>query len=108
MAGESGHVSVDPQGPICACGTRGCLELSASATGLVRQARQHIAFDPGCALAANLRQKPNFTATDLFALANEGDPNAIHIFVRQGRAIGRVLAGLVNSLNLSLYVLGGG
>lgn len=108
MAGEAGHVSVDPQGPMCACGTRGCLELSASATGLVRQAREHIALHPGSALATNLRQKPNFTATDLFALAKGGDPNAIHLFEEQGRAIGRGLAGLVNSLNLPLYVLGGG
>jgi glucokinase len=108
MAGESGHVSVDPQGPMCPCGTRGCLELSASATGLVRQAREQIALEPGCALAANLHRKPDFTATDLFALAKGGDPNAIQIFAAQGRAIGRGLAGLVNSLNLPLYVVGGG
>jgi glucokinase len=108
MAGESGHVSIDPQGPICACGTRGCLELSASATGLVRQAREDSVLNPESALAASLRQKSNFTATDLFALAKGGDPNAIHIFEAQGRAIGRALAGLVNSLNLPLYVLGGG
>ncbi len=108
MAGESGHVSVDPQGPMCACGTRGCLELSASATGLVRQAREHIALHPGCALAAKLREKPNFTATDLSTLANEGDRNAIQIFETQGKALGRGLAVLVNSLNLPLYVLGGG
>ena len=108
MAGESGHVSVDPQGPMCACGTRGCLELSASATGLVRQAQEQIALDPGCALAVTLRQKHDFTATDLFGLAEGGDPNAIRIFEAQGRAIGKALAGLVNSLNLPLYVLGGG
>jgi glucokinase len=108
MAGESGHVSVDAEGPMCACGTRGCLELSASATGLVRQASEQIARDPGCAPAANLRQKPGFTAMDLFALAKGGDTNAVQVFEVQGRAIGRALAGLVNSLNLPLYVLGGG
>jgi glucokinase len=108
MAGECGHISVDPQGSICACGTRGCLEISASATGLVRQAREQIALDPGGALATNLRQKPNFTAMDLSTLANDGDRNAIQIFETQGRALGRGLAVLVNSLNLPLYVLGGG
>jgi glucokinase len=108
MAGESGHVSIDAEGPLCGCGTRGCLELSASATGLVRQAREYAVLNPGCPLAANLREKPDFTATDLFALAKGGDPNAIQIFEAQGRAIGRGLAGLVNSLNLPLYVLGGG
>jgi glucokinase len=108
MAGESGHVSVDPEGSLCACGTRGCLELSASATGLVRQARERIAQNPESGLGANLRQKPDFTATDLFDLAKEGDSNAIQIFEAQGRALGRGLASLVNSLNLPLYVLGGG
>jgi glucokinase len=108
MAGESGHVSVDPEGPLCACGTRGCLELSASATGLVRQAGERIVLNPESGLGVNLRQKPDFTATDLFDLANEGDATAIQIFEAQGRALGRGLASLVNSLNLPLYVLGGG
>jgi glucokinase len=108
MAGESGHVSVDPDGTLCACGTRGCLEVAASATGLVRQARAHILLHPGSALAAGLRQMPEFTAANLFALAKDGDSDAIRIFEAQGRALGRGLAGLVNSLNLPLYVLGGG
>jgi glucokinase len=108
MAGESGHVSVDPDGPLCACGTRGCLELSASATGLVRQARERIAQNPESGVGVNLRQKTDFTATDLFDLAKGGDPDAIQIFEAQGKALGRGLASLVNSLNLPLYVLGGG
>lgn len=108
MAGESGHVSVDHYGPPCACGTRGCLELSASATGLVRQAQELIARYPGCDLAASLCHKPDFTAADVFALAKGGDTNAVQIFEAQGTALGRALASLVNSLNLPLYVLGGG
>jgi hypothetical protein len=42
MAGESGHASADPTGPMCACRTRGSLELSASATGLVHMAKERI------------------------------------------------------------------
>jgi glucokinase len=108
MAGESGHVSTDPEGKLCACGTRGCLELSASATGLVRQAREHIDEHPECRLGENLRQKTDFTATDLFHLARSGDQDAVRIFESQGTALGRGLASLVNVLNLPLYVLGGG
>jgi glucokinase len=108
MAGESGHVSVDPAGPLCACGTRGCLELWASATGLVRQAQGHSARSPESDLAAALRRNPDFTATDLFDMAKGGDATAIQIFEEQGRALGWILASLVNSLNLPLYVLGGG
>jgi glucokinase len=79
---------------------RGCLELWASATGLVRLARESIAQNPESGLGANLRHKPDFTAIDLFDLAKDGDSNAIQIFEAQGRALGRGLASLVNSLNL--------
>jgi glucokinase len=108
MAGESGHVSVDPTGPLCACGTRGCLELWASATGLLRLAREESARSQESALAATLRGNPSFSATDLFDVAKGGNGAAIQIFEAQGRALGRALASLVNSLNLPLYVLGGG
>jgi glucokinase len=108
MAGESGHVSVDPKGPMCACGTRGCLELSASATGLVRMAKYRISKNPESSLGALFRTKADFTAADLFELARDGDRDAIKIFEVLGRALGRGLASLVNSLNLPLYVIGGG
>lgn len=108
MAGESGHVSVDATGPMCACGTRGCLELSASATGLVRMAKERISKNPESGLGALFRIKPDFTAADLFELARDGDCDAIKIFEVLGRALGRGLASLVNSLNLPLYVIGGG
>ena len=108
MAGESGHVSVDSDGPMCSCGTRGCLELSASATGLVRLARERMAASPESQLNEYLRHKPDFTALDLFHLAKDGDSTAVQVFEAQGRALGRGLASLVNALNLPLYVLGGG
>jgi glucokinase len=108
MAGESGHVSVDRKGPRCACGTRGCLELSASATGLVRMAKYRISKNPESSLGTLFRIKPDFTAADLFELARDGDCDAIKIFEGLGRALGRGLASLINSLNLPLYVIGGG
>jgi glucokinase len=80
MAGESGHISVDPSGPLCACGTRGCLELSASATGLVRMARERASLNPDCALGDLFRTNSEFTASDLFDLAKRGDCDSIEIF----------------------------
>jgi glucokinase len=108
MAGESGHISVDPLGPLCACGTRGCLELSASATGLIRMAHECISLDPHCGLGDLYRTNRDFTALDLFDLAKRGDRDSIQIFDILGQALGRGLSGLVNSLNLPLYVVGGG
>ena len=108
MAGESGHVSVNPDGPLCACGTRGCLELSASATGIIRMAHERIALHPDSDLGDLFRTNPEFTASDLFDLAKHGDRDSIQIFEALGQALGRGLSSLVNSLNLPLYVIGGG
>jgi glucokinase len=108
MAGESGHVSVDPDGPLCACGTRGCLELSASATGLIRMAHERVSLHPDSGLGDLFRANPVFTALDLFDLAKHGDRDSIEIFGVLGEAMGRGLSSLVNSLNLPLYVIGGG
>ena len=93
MAGESGHVSIDPVGPMCSCGTRACLELSASATGLVRAAQERISENPESGLGALLRINPNFTAADLSGLARYCDVAAIKIFEALGQALGRGLAG---------------
>jgi glucokinase len=108
MAGESGHVSVDPLGPLCACGTRGCLELSASATGLIRMAHERASLNPDGDLGELCRTNPGFSASELFDLAMHGDRDSIELFEVLGHALGRGLSGLVNSLNLPLYVIGGG
>jgi glucokinase len=108
MAGESGHISVDPDGPLCGCGTWGCLELSASATGLIRMAHERISLHPRSSLGDLFRMNPGFTAADLFDMAKHGDLDSIQIFEALGSALGRGLSSLVNSLNLPLYVIGGG
>jgi glucokinase len=108
MAGESGHVSVDYNGDLCPCGTRGCLELYASATGLVRMAEEMIAQEESFGLASLHTTSGGLSSGSLFELGRAGDPDAQKIFRRMGVALGRALAGLVNALNLPLYVLGGG
>jgi glucokinase len=84
------------------------LEQYASATAVVRMAReaieQHIA--PGLSHAANAN--PEFSAKAVYNLAIQGDEEAKKIFRRVGRALGIVIADLVNALNLPMYVVGGG
>ncbi len=108
MAGEFGHITVEPEGVQCGCGNRGCLEQYASATAVVRMAReaieQHIA--PGLSHAASAN--PEFSAKAVYNLAIQGDEEAKKIFRRVGRALGIVIADLVNALNLPMYVVGGG
>jgi glucokinase len=108
MAGEAGHIHIYIDGPICGCGSRGCLEPLASATGVRRRAKEMIEAGSSPALAAMEKSSPDFTPREVSELALAGDPDAIKIFVEVGRALGIGLAALVNTLNLPLYVIGGG
>ena len=107
MAGEFGHMTVEPEGVPCKCGNRGCLEQYASATAVVRMAREAIQIGAqGLAQAANADAE--FNAKAIYNLAIQGDEDARKIFRRVGRALGIVIANLVNALNLRMYVVGGG
>lgn len=108
MAGEAGHVTIWPNGPACGCGSNGCLEMYASATAVRRIALEAAASGKAPALTALAKKNPEFTTRDLSSLAESGDADAQHIFDDVGRALGIGLAGLVNTLNLPLYVVGGG
>jgi len=108
MAGEFGHTTVEPEGHPCGCGNRGCLEQYASATAVVRMAREAIAENASSALARAAHEDAEFSAKSIFNLAIQGDEDAKRIFRRVGRAIGIVLSAMVNSLNLPIYVVGGG
>jgi glucokinase len=99
MAGELGHMTVEPEGQQCGCGNRGCLEQYASATAIVRMAREQTAsLNPS---------EPSATALSIYDLACNGSGSEREVFRRVGRALGIAIAGLVNALNLPMYVIGG-
>ncbi len=108
MAGEAGHVSVWPDGIGCACGNRGCLELFASATGIVRMAREMAAEGRSPRTRELIDHGQPVTAHAVATFAEEGDEGALVVYDTVGRALGLNLAGLVNTLNVPLYVIGGG
>ena len=103
MAGEFGHFTVEPDGPGCGCGSRGCLEQYASATAVVRMARE--AASGGATGLAGISE---LSSKAVYDLAQQGDLDAQRIFSAMGRALGIILADLVNGLNLPMYVIGGG
>ena len=107
MGGEVGHVSVNYDGPTCSCGGRGCLEYYASATGIERSARI-VASQSHGPLADLFAKHPSVTARMIADLATSGDRAAREIYAQVGRYLGRGLATLVNTLDLPLYVIGGG
>jgi glucokinase len=105
MAGEAGHLSVEPDGIACPCGSRGCVELFASATAVVRMAKE--ANDP--ILTAMLpKDHTAWTSRAIADAATGGNRTAIAIFERVGRAVGFSLGSVANILNLPLYVVAGG
>jgi glucokinase-like ROK family protein len=107
-AGDIGHISIDPSGPVCTCGNLGCLEAMAAAPAIVLEAERRAREKLSPALAAVLEERGELTAKDVGEVAGIGDYEALSIIRRSGRLIGRVLATLVSVLNPSLIVIGGG
>lgn len=103
IAGEIGHVSIDPGGERCGCGLRGCLVTLVGAPALLRRARALLAEHPGSALA---RKEFGITVLEDAALA--ADPLALQVVNEAGQHLGVVIAGLLNVLNPARVVIGGG
>ncbi|MEU2724777.1 ROK family transcriptional regulator [Streptomyces smyrnaeus] len=95
FAGEIGHVPVHPDGPLCACGGKGCLEQYAGEPALLRAAGVSVDRPRDAALAA-LRES-----------AASGDERALRALAEAGSALGLALAGTINLLDPSALVLGG-
>ena len=97
MGGEAGHIIVRPQdGAPCGCGGSGCLEQYASATAAVRMGRERMG------------EAAPETSEELARMALDGDVRAISVFDTLGESLAIGLTMLVNTLNLPLYLLGGG
>ncbi len=93
MAGEIGHVTIDPAGKICRCGSKGCVETVAGTGGIV----------------AALADTHGHAATieELIALARASDAAAERALAEAGTALGRAIGEVSNVLNPSLVVIGG-
>src|SRR5919205_1449950 len=104
-AAEIGHMCVDPFGGVaCTCGSRGCLEVYASATAIVRMTREATPRYPESVLHGN----EDLTAERIFVAGKQGDELALEIFRRMGVYLGIGLANLINILNPEMIVIGGG
>ncbi|MFC0361357.1 ROK family glucokinase [Enterococcus canintestini] len=108
-AGEIGHVTVDPDGFMCTCGKKGCLETVSSATGVVRVAR-HLAeeYAGDSKLKAQLDEGYDISSKDVFEYAEAGDLFALMVVDKVCYYLGLACGNLGNTLNPSAIVLGGG
>jgi glucokinase len=109
MAGELGHVTVEPEGPRCDCGARGCLEAYASASGLRGLVENRMGLASGAQLpAAIVDADNNFSVRGLSAEARRGDRMALETFAVAGHYLGIAIASFLNTFNPELVVIGGG
>jgi glucokinase len=108
LAGEIGHVVLDPEGAACACGLRGCFETIAAGAGIARAARDAIASAAAAGETTALADHAEPTAADVFAAAAAGDLAAGRIVDRAAAAIARMVHELVLAYDVELVVIGGG
>lgn len=95
LAGEFGHISVDPSGPVCGCGQRGCWEMSASSRAALQAYRKLV---PKSSVGS---------IEELLRLAEEGDPAGVKAISAQATALGRGLRLITAALSPELILITG-
>ena len=108
-AGEIGHMTVEPQGPLCSCGKRGCLEALAGAVAIVEEARQResVSQDTHTPTIAPEPASEITNITQVVQEAQEGNAACAGALEYAGISIGIALANMMNVLNPSLILLDG-
>lgn len=108
FAGEFGHVSVEEDGPPCSCGNKGCIEVLASASALIRRAKEAMASGLSSRLWELCQGKPEDISVELIVqAARERDRFCLSLLSEAGTHVGTGMVGLVNLLNPELIILGG-
>lgn len=105
-AGEIGHITIQENGPLCTCGNYGCLEAIAGGLAIARKARE--AIDSGKRTQLSTIEPDKILAVNVAAAAQRGDLVAQQIITEAGTHLGIAIASLVNLINPSMVVIGGG
>lgn len=104
---EFGHVVVDPEGPPCPCGLRGCTEQFVSGTAIARMAREAAREDPSTSMVSFAGSVEKITAYDVARAARQLDETARSVLRRAGRMLGIAMSNVVNIFDPEVIVLGG-
>lgn len=107
LSSEVGHMALDPAGPDCYCGARGCLEMLAAGPAIAAQAAAQVP-DDGLILQLVGGDRTAITARHVGEAAAQGDTLARDLLAEAGRWVGIGLASLLNLLTPEVVVLGGG
>jgi predicted NBD/HSP70 family sugar kinase len=108
-AGEFGHVSLDPNGPMCVCGRRGCWEAFAGNAATVARYAKRVAGERTATETerARARRAPAPDVEEIVQRARRGERAAVDALIDTGREIGRGLSAVVNTFNPARIYLGG-
>ena len=106
-AGEIGHLTIDENGPLCACGNHGCLEAFAGGRAIAQQAMDAVKKGQRTRLGS-FQTDGTITAQQVATAARQGDLVAQQILGQAGAHIGIAIAGLVNMFNPGMVIIGGG
>lgn len=106
-AAEFGHTVVDPSGPPCGCGLRGCIEQYVSGEAIARMGREAAAGDPDTSMISFAGSADAITGYDVARAAHEMDEAARDVLRKAGRMLGLALSNVVNIFDPEVIVLGG-
>jgi glucokinase len=104
---EFGHTIVDPEGPQCNCGLRGCVEQFASGQAIARMGREAVGADPDSTILAFADSIESITAQDVAKAARQLDESARDVMRRAGLMLGIAMSNLANLFDPEVIVLGG-
>lgn len=106
-AGEIGHTTIEPNGPLCGCGNQGCLHMLASESAIIRSVRARSRHTPADEDGAPLASLGSITIRNLVEQAQTGNELVLASVAEAGAWLGIAIANLVNLMNPSVVVVGG-
>ncbi|MFZ3091769.1 MAG: ROK family protein [Nitrospirota bacterium] len=108
MAGEIGHITVNPDGPLCNCGNYGCLEAYSSATGMINRIKDLAERGRETSLLPKIKSGIELNAREIFLEAKKGDLLALEVIEDAGKYLGIAISGFANLLNIKTVIIYGG
>ncbi|MEK3888669.1 ROK family transcriptional regulator [Bacillus sp. FSL K6-3431] len=107
-AGELGHITIEPNGPLCPCGNRGCLQLLATGPAMEKEARMLLRSGTNSLIYSD----PSYDlqllkAEDIYIAADNNDELSLQVVQKAATYLGIAMANLVNILNPEAIILGG-
>lgn len=106
-AGEIGHITIMPDGPLCNCGNHGCMEALASGPNIARRAKEALAKGEESIIRQMVKNLEEISAETINRAAEKNDPLALRIWEETGRFLGMGVSMIITTLNPQRIIVGG-